>query len=433
MTVCAACAQNPVNPGSLAVVVGAGSSGAAAARLLHKLGARVRLLEKNAASLSGAVRREAEALGYELVAGPHEPGQFAGAALVVPSPGVPLAALEPLLARAGNPPWMAEMELASRFTSEPMVAVTGTSGKTTTVSLIAAMLRAGGKKVFLGGNIGTPLAEYVLGADKADVLVLETSSFQLMGCDRFHPKVAVLLNISPNHLDQHRDLAEYVDAKFRIFRNQTPEDTALVEEELLEEAIKRGLAAKLRGFTATERFPAARLVGRHNRANMEAAFQAAKVLGVSEGEAARAVAEFTPLPHRLELVGEWDGIAYINDTKCTTVSSLAAALESMERPTLLLAGGVFKGGDLKALLPLLQKKVKAICLFGASREVFSAAWGNALPLSWSPTLEEAMREARNKAEKGDALLLAPATSSFDLFANYGQRGEEFRRVARLLR
>lgn len=424
--------SNPVRSGSLAVVVGGGSSGAAAARLLHRLGAKVRLLEKNPASLSDALRRDAETLGYELITGAHNPAHFAGAALVVPSPGVPFSVLSPLLAAAGSPPLMAEMELASRFTTEPIIAVTGTSGKTTTVSLCAAMLRAAGKKVFLGGNIGTPLAEYVLSEEKADVLVLEVSSFQLMGCDSFHPNVALLLNITPNHLDQHKDMDEYVDAKFRLFQCQTPEDTAIVGEDLLETVRNRNLRARLESFTATDRFPKARLLGRHNKANMEAAYLACRVFGVDEATAARAVADFAPLAHRLELVGEWNGIAYINDSKCTTASSLKVALESMERPVRLLAGGVFKGGDLVALAPLVREKVREVALFGASREKFTEAWQGIVPISWSPTLEEAMRGARKNAQAGDVILMAPATSSFDLFANYGKRGEEFRRVAELL-
>ncbi len=424
--------HNPVRPGDICVVVGAGASGSAAARLLYRLGARVRLLEKNPEAVSDALRQDAKNLGYEILTGPHDPAYFSNARLVVPSPGVPMRVLSPLLKAAGNPPLLAELELASRFTSEPVIAVTGTSGKTTTASLIAAMLRAAGRRVFLGGNIGTPLSDYVVSKEKADILVLEASSFQLLGCETFHPNVALLLNISPNHLDQHADMDEYVDAKFRIFQRQTPEDTALVGEELLETARSRGLRGQLRGFTATERFPVTKLLGRHNKANLEAAYQATSLFGVDEATAAKAVADFPPLSHRLELVGEWHGVAYINDSKCTTPESLRVALESMDRPVRLLAGGVFKGGDLAALRALLKEKTREAALFGGSREVFEQAWQGVVPLSWSADLETAVRILRDHAQAGEVILLAPATSSFDLFANYGKRGDEFRRIAEKL-
>ncbi len=422
---------NPVKAGDLVAVIGAGTSGEAAARLLHKLGARVRLLERNPDQISPDLFATAKELGYEIITGPHKSEHFQGVSLVVPSPGVPFTVLRPLLAGTGIPV-MAELELASRFTDTPILAVTGTSGKTTTVSLCAAMLRAAGKKVFLGGNIGTPLSEYVLGEEEADVLVLEVSSFQLMGCDTFHPRVGVLLNISPNHLDQHADMNEYVEAKFNLFARQGAKDLALFGLGLKEEAAAHKLKARVAYFTEENRFPATPLIGKHNQANLEAAYIACREFGVTLEEATAAAAAFKPLPNRLELVGEWNGVAYINDSKCTTASALAVALESMTRPTFLLAGGVFKGGDLESLIPLLREKIKAVGLFGASQDIFTKAWQGVVPLHWFPTLEEAMRHTRGMAKTGDVLLLAPATSSFDSYANYKERGEDFRRIARLL-
>ncbi len=424
---------NPVKAGDLVAVIGAGTSGEAAARLLAHLGARVRLLERNPDQISPALFATAKDLGYEIVTGPHKNEHFCGVSLVVPSPGVPFSVLRPLLAAAGNPPVIAELELASRFTAAPILAVTGTSGKTTTVSLCAAMLAAAGKKVFLGGNIGTPLSEYVLKGDEADVLVLEVSSFQLMGCDSFHPRVGVLLNISPNHLDQHTDMAEYADAKFRLFACQGPDDLALFGSALKQEVATRAIQARVEYFTEKNRFPDTPLLGKHNQANLEAAYIACRAFGVTLDQAKAAAAAFTPLPNRLELVGGWNGVAYINDSKCTTVSALSMALESMTRPTLLLAGGVFKGGDLESLVPLLRQKVKAVGLFGGSQDIFTAAWQGVVPLYWFPVLEEAMRHLRGLAQAGDVILLAPATSSFDRYENYKERGEDFRRIARMLR
>lgn len=429
--------ENPVVPGRTVAVAGAGKSGAAALRLIARLGGVPRLVERNAEHVTPELAAFLEEHGGSVMTGPHTAAQFAGADLIVPSPGVPLAAILPLAQEAGNIPVMAEMELAWRFTDEPVIAVTGTSGKTTTVTLIAAMLRAAGKKVFLGGNIGTPLSEYVLavadGGEKSDVLVLETSSFQLQGCSTFHPRVAVLMNLSPNHLDQHADMEEYRSAKGAVFQCQTADDTAIFGPGLDEEIRRYAPRARVVRFSATNRFPDAKLLGAHNRANMEAAFQAASVLGVTEAEAAQGAAAVYPLAHRLEPVGEWDGILYINDSKATTPDALAVALESMDRPVRLLAGGVFKGGDLTRLVPVIREKVRAIGLFGANREVFENAWKDAAPVTWSPDLETAVRGLRENAAHGDVILLSPACSSFDQYANYVRRGEDFRRLAELIR
>ncbi|SBV98901.1 UDP-N-acetylmuramoylalanine--D-glutamate ligase [uncultured delta proteobacterium] len=411
-------------------VIGAGASGEAAARLLRAKGARVRLLERDPAKVSQGLLALAEQIGIEIVTGPHDSLHFQDVSLVVPSPGVPYSRLVMMLEAAGSPPVMAELELAWRFVDEPVLAVTGTSGKTTTVSIAAAMLREAGKTVFLGGNIGTPLSEYVVSGKKADVLVLEVSSFQLMGCDTFRPRVGMLLNISPNHLDQHESMREYVDAKFSMFARQTEDDVAIFGTDLEDEVPLHAIKARTVYFTATDRFPETRLLGAHNRANLEAAYLAAREFGVTEEDARRAVAAFDPLPNRLELVGEWNGVAYINDSKGTTVSALKMALQSMTRPVLLLAGGVFKGGDLAGLKDLLREKVKAVGLFGANREVFTAAWEGSVPITWSPTMEEAVRGLRAQASDGDVILLAPATASFDLYANYGERGADFRRIAK---
>lgn len=424
-------AESPVRAGELVVVVGSGASGLAAAKLLLSLGAQVRLADSNPKGFSEEFRVEAERLGLELVSGQHEPGHFAGAALVVVSPGVPMRVLEPLLAEAGNPAYMSELGLAAYFVDEPTIAVTGTSGKTTTVSLIAAMLEESGKKVFLGGNIGTPLSEYVLArqqSGKADVLVLELSSFQLQTTRDFAPHVGMLLNLSENHLDQHRDMAEYKDAKLKIFAQQRPDDLAIfsaAEHDLAAEVMTR---ARKEFFAPSGRFSDTRLLGKHNQANLDAAWLAARAFGVNLEEAKRAAASFKPLEHRMESLGEKGGVLYINDSKCTTVEALRVALVSLERPVILLAGGVFKGGDLAALLPLLQAKAKAVALFGASRDKFEPAWKDALPLSWDATLEEALKRAKGMARPGDAVLLSPATSSYDLYANYKERGADFKRI-----
>ncbi|WP_462263973.1 UDP-N-acetylmuramoyl-L-alanine--D-glutamate ligase, partial [Desulfovibrio piger] len=311
---------------------------------------------------------------------------------------------------------------------EPVLAVTGTSGKTTTVSLAAAMLREQGLRVFLGGNIGTPLSEYLLSGEKADVLVLETSSFQLQCCSTFHPRVAVVLNISPNHLDYHKDMEEYIEAKFRLFRCQTEEDLAVLEPGLEETAARFDLRARKVWIRPEGRFPDCPLFGQHNQFNAEAAWQACRPFGVTLENAARAVAAFKPLPNRLESVARVHGVLYVNDSKCTTVAALEVALEAMDHPVHLLCGGKFKGGDLDGMKDLLRRKAKSVNLYGASREIFEAAWQGVVPLCWHERMEDAVLALQGKVKEGDVVLLAPATSSFDQYRNYVERGNDFKRI-----
>ena len=432
-----------VSPGDLAVVVGAGVSGLAASRLLAVLGARVRLLDRREANVPVAFREEAAASGIEIVCGEHRPEDFAGARLVVPSPGVAAASIRPFLsapdAIRDTPEIMAETELAWReLQGEAVLAVTGTSGKTTTTSLCAAMLEAQGFRVFTGGNIGTPLSTYILerraGSPKADIVVLELSSFQLQTCSTLRPHVAVLMNISENHLDYHADMEEYVSAKMRLFARQGPEDVAVLHRGMDELAAHYKLKARIVWHdtpTSREdlaRFSGIRLLGPHNLANAQAAWLACREFGVAEQAAVRATAAFRPLEHRLERVGERNGVLFVNDSKCTTVEALRVALNAFDGAILLLAGGKFKGGDLAALRPLLKEKVRHLALYGASRDHFEQAFSGIVPVSWDETLEQAMRRLNDQARPGDVVLLAPATSSFDQYENYRRRGEDFKRI-----
>jgi UDP-N-acetylmuramoylalanine--D-glutamate ligase len=419
--------------GRRAAVVGAGASGRAAVRLLCALGAKVRLLEKDPARIDrdfGALCREKRiAVEY----GAHIPEHFTDLDLVVLSPGVRARDIRPLLPAASPPELMAELELAGRYVNAPILAVTGTNGKSTTTSLAGHALAKFGLKVFAGGNLGVPLSELALSGEKADVAVVEVSSFQAQGLSTFRPAVAVLLNFAPDHLDWHRDMDEYLDAKLNLFARMRPEDLALLPESLREELERREFTrARKEFFRPIDRFECDLLPGEHNQANMEAAFQACRRFGLEERDFREALDSFAPLPHRLEAVGEKRGVLFVDDSKATTVDAMEAALKSYDRPILLLAGGVYKGGDLAALVPLIRRKVRYVCLFGASREVFEAAWAKHLPVKWEPDLESAMRRLFAMAKKGDVMLLSPATSSFDLYANYKERGNHFRRIAEAL-
>jgi len=415
--------------GHKAVVVGAGSSGRAAAKLLARLGATVRFLEKKSESVSDDFRAEAVEAGYDLRVGEHGPADFAGADLVVLSPGIRAAGLSDCLAACPGAQVLSELELASWFVTEPVIAVTGSNGKTTTVMLISHLLEAAGRKVFTGGNIGTPLSEYVLAGDPADVVVLEVSSFQLQLVKSFRPKVAVLLNFSPNHLDWHADLEEYLSAKLNIFAAQRPGDTAILPRDMRETLAGRSFTrADVTWFEPTGRFVCPRLAGAHNQQNMEAAFLATQPFGVTEETAKVAFERFAPAPHRLQIIGEKGGVLFVDDSKATTVAAMEAALKSFDRPVRLLCGGVFKGGDLVALLPLLKERVAAVGLFGAGREVFEAAWAGQVPLFHEPTLKPAVRRLYAEARDGDVVLLSPATASFDLYDGYKARGRDFQDI-----
>ena len=415
--------------GHTAVVVGAAVSGRSAARLLAALGATVRLLDRNPEAMDAKAKDEMAALGVNLHLGPHKSAFFKGADLVALSPGIPVAKLGQFLAACPQAQVVGELELASWFTEAPILAVTGTNGKTTTVSLIGHILGQSGRRVFVGGNIGTPLSDHVLSGQPCDVAVLEVSSFQLQNVSGFRPKVGVLLNFSDNHLDWHADREEYLGAKLNLFARMTADDLAILPLEMKESLENRAFTKARRAyFTATDRFPENSLPGAHNKANMEAAWLACKAFGVTLDEAGKAVASFKPLAHRLEPVAEKGGVLFVDDSKATTVEAMRAAILSFDRPVRLLAGGVFKGGDLESLRGLLAERVAAVGLFGDNREVFEKAWAGTVPMFWEPKLEPAVTRLYGEAAHGDVVLLSPATASFDLYADYKARGKDFARI-----
>ncbi len=426
-----------VQAGQKAVVIGAGRSGMAAVRLLVARGVHTTLLEKNPQQVHDDFRAEVEKQGVNIICGEHGAEHFAGVDYIIPSPGIPIAGITPLLqadAAGKLPEVIAEMELAWRhITTEPVLAITGSSGKTTTVSVAAEMLEAAGKMIFVGGNIGTPLSEYILDVIKtglhAAVVVLEVSSFQLQGCTTFAPHVAMLLNITENHLDYHADMQEYTDAKMQLFACQKAEDIAIFHASLQDLVASYAVQAKTVFFEKdAHNFPQRQLLGQHNAVNIEAAWQAVQAFGVSLEQAQKAVAAFEPLPHRLEQVRTVADVLYVNDSKCTTVDAMRVAIEAFDTNIILLCGGKFKGGDLASLVPLMQGKVKQVIGFGASEKYFREAWEQSLPMLWCHTMAEAVKHAKAKAEAHDVVLLAPATASYDLYANYMQRGEDFKNL-----
>ncbi|WP_291318758.1 UDP-N-acetylmuramoyl-L-alanine--D-glutamate ligase [Desulfonatronospira sp.] len=410
--------------GHKAVVVGAGRSGLSAAALLAGLGAGVRLLEKRT-DFDASLLESRGLSEVQLVLGEHRQEHFKDVDLVVVSPGISLSMVKDLC--PGGRTVISELELASWFISEPVIAVTGTNGKTTTCMLIQKVLEKAGRRVFTGGNIGTPLSDHVLSGARADMLVLEVSSFQLQGCSGFAPHVGVLLNFSANHLDHHKSEDEYFQAKMQLFARQSSMDLAVLPLELrgkIEGDFR--IKSNIPYFAPTGRFDCPALPGTHNQANMEAAMLACGFLDVSRKTFDQTLLEFVPPPHRQEVFLQDKGVTYINDSKATTLEALAAAIQAFDAPIRLLAGGKYKGGDFSLLARTLQEKAAKVYLFGHSREIFENAWKDSVKLEYFPDLEQAAARAVQEADFGDNVLLSPGTSSFDLFNNYQERGEAFK-------
>jgi UDP-N-acetylmuramoylalanine--D-glutamate ligase len=409
-------------------VLGAGRSGQAAARLCSQKGARVRLLEQDASCLDAQEQKALQEMGISLELGRHQPKQLAGVELVVLSPGIACRSVQHLLPEAGAEV-CSELELASWFVQEPVLAVTGTSGKTTTVQAIAHILSWAGQEVFLGGNIGVPLSEYAIDPCQAQVLVLEVSSFQLMHTYSLRPNVGVLLNFATNHLDYHQSLAEYLGAKLRLFKNQSQGDVAILPLEMRQELQARPeIGGRQVYFARAQDLECPGLPGPHNARNLQAAYLACSHFGIQKWQMQEALQDFRPDSHRLQIVGEKQGILFVDDSKATTLHALQAALQSFSRPVLLLAGGRFKGGDPAQLRGLLQERVKAAALFGEDRELFRQAWQDCTRVFTESELKQAADRLLEIASPGDVLLLSPATSSFDQYKDYQERGLAFQRL-----
>ena len=451
--------------GKSAVVVGMARSGVAAAEFL--LGRRARVVavdRKPAAELPAEVTRLRER-GARLALGAQDAAAFAGADLVVVSPGVPWDLPELVSARAAGVEVIAELELGFRCLSGTVAAITGTKGKSTTTAALGAMLKEAGQDVRVGGNIGEAVTGLVEGSTAKTVFVLEVSSFQLEGTEAFHPRVAVFLNLSPDHLDRHPSFEDYARAKARIFRNQTEQDWAVVNADdpgvlaLAREGRARRLPfhpatsappppepegpaaffaggeARLRRDGAVESLfslATVRLPGAHLAGDLLAAAAAARLLGAGPAAVASAVARFTGVEHVLERVAEFGGVAFFNDSKATNVEAARKSIEAFPGPLLVVMGGRYKGGDFQELAPALTARGRAVLAIGEAQGRIEEALGSVLPVTACANLAEAVEKAWAQAQPGDTVLLAPACSSFDMFADYAARGRAFKEEVRRL-
>ncbi len=443
--------------GKRVLVVGLGKSGVASALFLQQRGAKISVSD---AKSEDQLRDEIPLLldhGISVETGQHGERTFRDQDLIIVSPGVPFDVPQLVYARERGIPVIGEVELAARFLKGHMVAITGSNGKTTTTTLAGAIISAGGRKALVGGNIGTPAISFVAGATDDTWIVLEISSFQLETIETFHPHIAVVLNVTPDHLDRHHTFANYAGAKARIFENQTADDFAVLNadsEPCVAMAAKS--KAQVRWFSrlkevahgtfvsggkivwtdndgVREVMPVSEigLKGAHNVENVLAGVCIGMLAGIGPAQIRRAVADFKAVEHRLEYVATIGGVEYYNDSKATNVDATIKALESFPGGIHLILGGKDKGSDYSVLNGLLKERVKRVYTIGAAAAKIESQLRSAEIVSVE-TLDAAVRRASEAATPGEIVLLAPACASFDQFDSYEHRGQVFKDLVRQL-
>lgn len=430
------------------VILGAAESGVGTAVLAQKQGYEVFVSDMGA--IKDRYKSVLSERGIEWEEGQHTEQRILSADEVVKSPGIPdtVPMVQKLIAQ--DTPILSEIEFCSRYTKGRMLCITGSNGKTTTTSLIYYIMQNAGKNVGLGGNIGRSLALQIAEDDK-DWYVVELSSFQLDNCFAFHPHIAVLLNITPDHLDRYEyDMQHYVDSKMRIIQNQTAEDEFIywtgdeyVDKELRRRADGEHIPASTPSSRpAVEGQPTLRpfddddfdrlsldftLPGKHNKRNALAAYYAAKAAGMDENVIRECLKTFPGVEHRLEFVADKAGVRYINDSKATNVDACYVALDAMTRPTVLIIGGKDKGNDYSRIIPLVKEKCRGVVYLGADNKKLHENFDNlGVAVADTHSMKDCVEACRNMAKEGDVVLLSPCCASFDLFKNMEDRGEQFK-------
>ena len=433
------------------LIVGLGASGVAVAKYLYKMGKQIAIAdEKSESELSGRIA-ELSGIPYEAHFGPHQKKDFLSYPMIVLSPGVDSEL--PVLKQARNNGIriMGEVELASRYIKEPVIAITGTNGKTTTTALIGEIFRKAFGDVFVGGNIGTPLVEY-LEQSKRSHVVVEISSFQLETIETFRPNTAILLNIAEDHLDRYRSYNEYKSAKYRIFQNQTQSDYAIInanilpairgkakilpfsiQQETSEGAFARNgnMYVRLDGREFVYKRELSPLMGLHNTENILTALLTAHIYGIDKEITEHVLRTFKGLPHRIEYVRTVDGVSYYDDSKATNVDSTRRALEGIDRKIILIVGGKDKGGSYQ-IIKSAADRIKAIVAIGEAKQKIMSELGDAIDVFAEINMEGAVNRAHTLASAADVVLLSPMCSSFDMFKDYRERGNVFRRIVESL-
>ena len=437
------------------LVVGLGKSGLAVVRYLVREGATVTVSDvKKEENLDPGAIREMRAMGVTLETGGHRVDTFTCSERIILSPGVPLDLAPLAVAKEKGIPVTGEMDLAVQMMNTPIVAVTGTNGKSTVTTLVGLMLAKAGKKVLVAGNIGNALTEDVAQLRGQDWIVAELSSFQLEDIETFRPRVAAILNVTQDHLDRYHDLAEYSEAKARVFMNQQKDDILVLNFDDPEvKAFAQRTAATIVPFSRLLRFnPGAcvvdghllfnnqrvvrtdeiRIKGVHNLENALAAAAVSLIAGADIASVAAVLKEYPGLEHRLEFVRKRNGVTYINDSKGTNVGAVVKSVEGFTHPVILIAGGLDKGSDFSPLYNLFAEKVKLLVLIGKAADKMEEALGSATETVRAASLEEAVRIAAEQAALGDVVLLSPACASFDMFKDFEDRGRKFKEAVKKL-
>jgi len=432
-------------------VIGLGNSGMNAVSLLCDLGARVRGTDvKDSPELRNSLK-DLEKRGASFELGRHTEGFIKGSELVILSPGVEDSSPAVQWAIKYKIPVMSELELGYRFCKGKIIAITGTNGKSTVTTLIGELLKKGGKDTVVCGNIGNSLCGEIARIKEATWVVIEVSSFQLERIEKFRPHIAVILNITDDHLDRYKAFGDYFNEKLKIFANQDKKDFLVLNHDAANlRPLKHKARSSVLWYSKSERtngayvrsgaiICAARgaeeeackvsdipLKGVHNLENVMASALAGSLAGVSGQSIKEAIRGFKGLPHRCELVATIDGVEYIDDSKGTTVDSTYRALESFEKPVILIAGGRDKNSDYSVMRDLVRKKVKRLVLMGEAKDKIKRELGDTIDVAEANSMEEAVDAARKSARPGDAVLLSPMCSSFDMFRDYKHRGDAFR-------
>jgi UDP-N-acetylmuramoylalanine--D-glutamate ligase len=439
--------------GKKVLVVGLGKSGLSASRWLSRQGADVTVSElKGEDDLDRELLKETWELGIELEAGGHRKETFLNTDMIIVSPGVPLH-MEPLkAAQEEGIAVLGEMELAGRLMDIPVVAVTGTNGKSTATAFLGAMIEKAGLRAFVGGNIGRPLMDYVAGDWKADYAVVEVSSFQLDTMEKFCPMISLLLNISPDHLDRYPSYEAYVQSKLKIFENQGSGQYAILndDDERLSHfkpfgdvtVLRYGMGKRgniqafiedncLRACLPGEKdhsfqLEKLKLPGKHNLENVMGVVLASLALRLEPPIIQEAIDHFRGLPHRLEQVRRIKGLDFYNDSKATNVEAASKSIESFDRPVILIAGGRHKGGDYSPLVRAATGRVREAIFLGEAKHLLATSFEGIIPFSLAKNMKDAVSQAFSSSKSNDVVLLAPACSSFDMFSDYAHRGRIFR-------
>jgi UDP-N-acetylmuramoylalanine--D-glutamate ligase len=438
------------------LVVGLARTGVALCRFLAEHGAKVTVTDQAPPSDLAEPRRDIQGLGVVEELGLPQP-RWQGFDAIVLSPGVPPELPWLMAARAAGVPIVGELEVATPFIRRPLLAVSGTNGKTTTTTLLGELLTASGLKALVGGNIGTPVVSLLAGQEAADLLVLEVSSFQLDTASHFHPQAAALLNITPDHLDRYADYDAYIASKASLFRCQEAGDLKVLNaDDPAVAGLDRGLS-RVYYFSATrplttgawldkdalkvrladgreEIFPlvSIRRKERHNLENIMAALLLALDAGADPHACREVLATFSGLPHRLEFVADLNGVSYYDDSKGTNVGAVATSLAHFDRPVILIAGGRDKDSDFSLLNDLIAARVKALVLLGETRERLAQVWQGLAPVYLADDMADAVARAWELSRPGDVVLLSPACASFDMYRDYAQRGQNFQNLVREL-